>query len=164
MSGVYLQSDLNFVSVPFTLLVTPKLWAAVEQGGGHPRLVGVDRGWGNQAGRGGGVASLRGHGHDEGLRVALGSRPVKNPGGRKEERKEERCWEEARPAAPQPRAAELKRAPVLGWSRGTCVPERFSSEPTSAEFHWLKTGAWLDDNSDWIKYPDAFWETKSTLV
>lgn len=66
----YLQHNLNVVGVAFALLITPKLGAAVQQRGGHPRLVGVDRGRGNKRGRGwagraGGSAALCSDRHDE---------------------------------------------------------------------------------------------------
>ena len=78
-SGTYLQDDLDVVGVAFALLVAPELRAAVQQRGGHPRLVGVDRGGGDKrrrgwAGRLGGAAALCWDGHDERERVAVRNR------------------------------------------------------------------------------------------
>lgn len=66
----YLQDHLNVVRVAFTLLVSTKLCAAVQKRGGHPRLVGVDRGRGDERGRGwagrsDGAAVLCSDRHDE---------------------------------------------------------------------------------------------------
>lgn len=59
----HLQNNLNIIGVAFALLITPEPGAAVQERGGRPRLVGVDRcrgikrarGW---AGRGSGSAAL----------------------------------------------------------------------------------------------------------
>lgn len=67
---IYLQNNLDIVGVAFALLVSTKLRAAVQQRGGHSRLVRVDRGRRNKRGRGcagraGGTAALCSDRHDE---------------------------------------------------------------------------------------------------
>lgn len=76
---IYLQNNLDVVGVAFALLVSSKLWATIQQWGGHSRLVRVDRGRRNKRGRGwagraAGTAALCSDRHDERWGVTLSYR------------------------------------------------------------------------------------------
>lgn len=155
--------------------MTQKLWAAVKQRCGHPWLVSVDRCWGNKtgrgwAGRGGGTATICSDRHDERQTVSVSNRHEVSDWAQHSCR-ENGCWTNVLtkvdlPAAQNPRRPKLCSVlQASHWTRSRGgIRQRLISESSFPVFHWLETGAGLEQKYYWIMYPNACWELNSVFL